>query len=304
MKVNKLAGIGFLVFTCFVVFFIGIKFLQEESFQKSTFTFKVVFSDIQGLDISDDVKMLGKKIGRISGTEIIGQKIAVQLTIDNSFSFKIPIDSDIEITQSDLMGSKYLAIYPGKDSENFILPGDTVSGSSIEVGSLTEDVGNFARKLNETYGQKQKEQIKSTISNIESSSMLLEEFILSNKDLITEEDKDNLHNLLSNINNISDNLAALIGDESENIKKSIGQFNKAMEDLPVISQELSEALLSLKNIVAKIDSGEGTLSKLIHDNEIYENVNGLVLDARSLLGDVKDNPTKYLRAWFEAKKKN
>ena len=102
----------------------------------------------------------------------------------------------------------------------------------------------------------------------------------------------------------ADNLAALIGDESENIKKSIGQFNKAMEDLPVISQELSEALLSLKNIVAKIDRGEGTLSKLIHDNEIYENVNGLVLDARSLLGDVKDNPTKYLRAWFEAKKKN
>ena len=64
------------------------------------------------------------KIGRVSGTEIIGQKIAVQLVIDNNFSFKIPIDSDIEITQSDLMGSKYIAIYPGKDDQNFILPGE------------------------------------------------------------------------------------------------------------------------------------------------------------------------------------
>ena len=29
------------------------------------------------VDISDDVKMLGKKIGKVSGTEIIGQNIAV-----------------------------------------------------------------------------------------------------------------------------------------------------------------------------------------------------------------------------------
>ena len=45
------------------------------------------------------------------------------------------------------------------------------------------------------------------------------------------------------------------------------------------------------------------ISKLINEKDLYENVNGLVLDARSLLGDVKQNPAKYLRAWFEAKKK-
>ena len=56
-------------------------------------------------------------------------------------------------------------------------------------------------------------------------------------------------------------------------------------------------------IVSNINSGEGTLSKLINREELYDNVNGLVLDARSLLDDVKNNPAKYLRAWFEAKKK-
>ena len=103
MKSYRLASIGFIVFISMAVLFFGIRFLQNESFQKSTFTFKVVFNDLQGLDISDDVRMLGKKIGRVSGTEIVGQKIAVQVTIDNSFAFKLPIDSDIEITQSDLL---------------------------------------------------------------------------------------------------------------------------------------------------------------------------------------------------------
>ena len=55
--------------------------------------------------------------------------------------------------------------------------------------------------------------------------------------------------------------------------------------------------------VGDINSGNGTLSKLIHREDLYDNVNGLILDARSLLDDVKKNPAKYLRAWFEAKKK-
>ena len=303
MKKNRLAGIGVLVITAFVLFFYGIKFLQDETFQKSTFNFKVVFNDIQGIDVSDDVKMLGKKIGRITGTEIVGQKIAVELTINNNFSFKIPIDSDIEITQSDIMGSKYVAIYPGKDDSNFILPGDTVSGINTEVASLTEDIGNFARKLNETFGQKQKEQIKNTVDNIENTSMLIQQFIESNADLINEEDKTNLHNLLSNINRMSDELSQMVGDESENIKKSIQNFNIFMDKIPKISEDLNQAVTSVKNITSKLENGEGTLSKLINNEEFYNNVNGLVTDSRGLVNDIKDNPTKYLRAYFEAKKK-
>ena len=46
-----------------------------------------------------------------------------------------------------------------------------------------------------------------------------------------------------------------------------------------------------------------SLAKLISRDELHDNINGLVLDARSLLDDVKKNPAKYLRAWFEAKKK-
>ena len=120
MKFSKVFWIGMLSCLSVIIFFYGIRFLQEETLQSSTFSFKIIFKDAQGIDSGDEVRMLGKKIGRILGTEIIGQKIAVQLTIDNSFTFKIPIDSDIEITQSDIMGSKYIAIYPGKDNSNFI----------------------------------------------------------------------------------------------------------------------------------------------------------------------------------------
>ena len=303
MKINRLAWIGITVFFAILSFFYGIRFLQDEAFQKSNFTFNVVFNDLQGLDISDDVKMLGKRIGRVSGTRIIGQKIAVELTIDNTFAFKIPIDSEIEITQSDLMGGKFISIYPGKDNDKFILDNETIAGKNGEVVSITKDVGDLAKRLSETFGDEQKEQIKSTLANIELTAIQIEEFIAENKNIISENDKENLHALLSNINSISLNLDKLINEESENIKKSIEKFNIFMDKVPSISENLDQVLIDVGDIVEDINSGDGTLSKIINEKDLYENVNGLILDARSLLDDVKKNPAKYLRAWFEAKKK-
>ena len=120
---------------------------------------------------------------------------------------------------------------------------------------------------------------------------------------ITDKDKDNLHELLSNINSISSNLDNLINEESGNIKQSIENFNIFMEKVPDISIEIDKMLSDVADIVENINSGKGTLSKLINREDLYDNVNGLILDARSLLDDVKKNPTKYLRAWFDAKKK-
>ena len=303
MNINKLSYVGFIVFSSLVLFFYGIRFLQDETFQKSTFSFNVIFDNLQGLDVSDDVRMLGKKIGRISGTKIVGQNIAIELTIDNLFAFKIPIDSEFEITQSDLMGSKFISIYPGKDNEKFIIEGETIAGKNAEIVSLTQDIGDLAKRLNDTFGETQKQQIKNTVSNIERTSDLVEQFISSNKDIINDKDKENLKGLLANINSISSDLDKIIKDESDNLKKSVEEFNIFMNKLPEMSSQLQEASSLIVNIVNNINSGSGTISKLINQDEIYNNFNGLISDSRLLIEDVKNNPTKYLKAYFQAKKK-
>ena len=303
MKINRLAWVGIVIFSSLLVFFYGIRFLQEETFQKSTFKFNVVFNDLQGLDISDDVKMLGKKIGRISGTKLIGQKIAVELVLDNTFAFKIPIDSKFEITQSDLMGSKFISVYPGKDNDKFILDGETIAGENAEVVSLTKDIGDLAKRLNNTFGRDQQIQIKNTISNIESSSKSLQQFIEINKDVINDKDKENLGSLLANINLITGDLEYVLHEETENIKQSVQNFNQFMNTVPEISKEINDISIMIKDIINNVNSGSGSLSKIINEDELYNNLNGLIVDARSIVDDVKNNPTKYLKAYFNAKKK-
>ena len=310
-KSIKLFWIGILTCLSFILFFYGIKYLQNESFQQSTLSFKVVFKNSQGIDNGDEVRMLGKKIGYVRATNIIGQNIILDISVGDMFKNSIPVDSRFEITSGDLMGGKHLTIYPGQDTNKFILNGDTVSGKNSEMVSLTQDIGDFARTLNETFGVDQKNQIIDAIDSFNKFTEDLESFLAVNKDIITNEDKENLHLILSNTKKVSGSFQLLIEEQSDNISMAIENISDFTVDLPSISSQISKLSAKVENMVDNINTGDGTLSKLIDDDQLYvkmialvENTNGLITEARVLTKDVQDNPKKYIRAYFAAKRED
>ena len=310
-KTTRLIWIGVLTFSSLILFFYGIQFLQNENFQKSTMSFKVVFKNVQGLETGDEVKMLGKKIGFVMGTAIIGQNIIVDVSIDNIYNSSIPIDSRFEITSEDIMGGKYLTIYPGKDTNKFILQGDTVSGKNSEVVSLTQDIGDFAKTLNQTFGMDQKNQIIESIESIKSFTSNLEQFMSTNKDLITEDEKENLHLILTNFGKISENLEIIIDKQSDNINVAIENITDFTTQLPDVASQIQSLSIKIEQIIDNINQGKGSLAKLIDDealynnaNELVQNANGLINDSRDLVSDFQNNPKKYIRAYFAAKRED
>jgi len=311
MKFSKVFWVGLLSTVSIVMFFYGIRFLQEETLQGSTFSFKVIFKDAQGIDSGDEVRMLGKKVGYVRSTSIEGQNILCELTVSNDLELSIPIDSKIEITQQDIMGSKIITIFPGKDQKKFITNGDVISGRNAEVVSLTEDIGDFAKKINDTFGLQQKQQIMNSISDIEVVISELREFVNKNKDIITEEDKDNFQFILSDFNSVAADLKMLIENQKENIELAIENISAFAIDLPELSDKISLLSEKLTLTVENINSGNGTLSKLLNEDELYDdalefinNANLLIVDAKEVVSDVKNNPKKWLKAYFAAKRED
>ena len=311
MKFSKVFWVGLLSTVSIVMFFYGIRFLQEETLQGSTFSFKVIFKDAQGIDSGDEVRMLGKKVGYVRSTSIEGQNILCELTVSNDLELSIPIDSKIEITQQDIMGSKIITIFPGKDQKKFITNGDVISGRNAEVVSLTEDIGDFAKKINDTFGLQQKQQIMNSISDIEVVISELREFVNKNKDIITTEDKDNFQFILSDFNSVAADLKMLIENQKENIELAIENISAFAIDLPELSDKISLLSEKLTLTVDNVNSGSGTLSKLLNEDELYDdalefinNANLLIVDAKEVVSDVKNNPKKWLKAYFAAKRED
>jgi len=301
-----------------LIFFYGIKFLQEETLQSSTFSFKIIFKDAQGIDSGDEVRMLGKKVGYVRSTAIDGQNIICEVTINNDLSSSIPIDSKIEITQQDIMGSKIITIFPGKDIKKFINNGDMIAGKNAQLVSLTQDIGDFAKKINDTFGIQQKQQIMNSIANIEIVIEELKDFINSNKDIIRQEDKDNLHVILTNFTGVAEKLKMIIDNQEENIEIAMENISAFTLDLPELSNKINNLSEKLTETIENINQGEGTLSKLINEKKLYDDVikfvdntnlligdaKGLIGDAKDLIGDVKENPKKWLKAYFAAKRED
>ena len=89
MKKTNPLYIGLITFITIVSFILGFLYLQDISINQSKFTFTVIFDSVQGLNDGDNVSMLGKRLGKVSKIRFMGQKIAVEIAIDDEFNFKI-----------------------------------------------------------------------------------------------------------------------------------------------------------------------------------------------------------------------
>jgi len=320
MNSLRLFWIGTVAVTSVLVFIGGLMYFQDISLRKSNYTFIVLFDNVQGLHVGDQVDMFGKKIGKVSQTRIKGQKIAVELSIDNSFAFSIPVDSKIEVKSEGLIGSKFISITPGINRKDFILPGVMVEGlrefdfSEITPGivPLTQDLSSFARQLKATLGEVERDNIRLTIKSIESFTAVLDTFVYNNRNIISDSDRKNIQDFFKNLNGV-------VKDLKYGINRELGKMDDMLDDLKQVtdkSVDLSATITEIKNssatltksieklnrILDKIDSGEGTLGKLIGDQTLYNNANSLVDELRSFVKDLKDNPSKYMKAYWKSKK--
>ncbi len=317
MKFSKLFWMGLLIFILTGLFLIGIMYIQDISIKKSNYSFTVIFSNVQGLNEGDDVNMLGKRIGKVSRAKIIGQKIAVELSIDNSFAFKIPIDSKIEVKSEGLMGSKYVSINPGVNNKKYILAGETVEGqreydfSEITPGivPITQDIGIFARRLKATLGEEEKDRIRNTILNIESLTSELDGFVKGYRDVLSKTERESLKDIVNNLKTASETIKEKVDNDLSQILSGLKNVSDQSEDLKQAivnlkssSESLNSSSKKFENILTKIDSGEGTLGRMINDPALYDNLNALSKDGRELVQDIKDNPTKYMKAYWKGKK--
>ena len=78
MKISKSFWIGLVFVSSIIIFVGGLLYIQDISIQKSSYSFTVLFDNVQGLHVGDQVDMLGKKIGKVSQTRFINQQNSFQ----------------------------------------------------------------------------------------------------------------------------------------------------------------------------------------------------------------------------------
>ena len=174
---------------------------------------------------------------------------------------------------------------------------------------ITQDIGVFARRLKATLGEKEKDRIRNTILNIESLTSELDGFVKGYRDVLSKSEREDLSDIVTNLKMASESIKEKVDNDLSQILSGFKNVSDQSEDLKQAiinlkssSESLNSSSKKFENILAKIDSGEGTLGKMVNEPGLYDNLNVLSQDAQELVKDFKDNPTKYMKAYWKGKK--
>lgn len=296
MKFYKETKIGFFITLIIVALIWGMNFLKGRNLFTTTRQYYAVFGNIGGLQKSSVVSANGYNIGQVSDIRFLpGQidKILVEVSIDRKF--KIPKNSTIEITSSDIMGSKSINFIMGdarelaRDKDTLIpkydggltkLMANQILPMKDKTEKLIVSIDSVMSAVHNTLNPQTQLSIRRSLAG-------LEELIYAEKQKIDEVLNHfnaiaaNLQNSNKGISNIVNNLSNLSDSLSKaDLKRLVDQSNVAMGQL--------------NDILSNVKAGKGTVGKFMNNDSVYNSVNKTMKDLDILVNDLNNNPKRYV----------
>lgn len=277
----------------------GIRFLSGVDVFGRHAIYYAHYEQVNGVQNAAAVMIRGVKIGKVSEIRVSpDDPTSVEVVLSIPRSYRLPVDSEAKIFSTSIMGSKAIEIVLGSSSE--ILE----SGSDINSG-YTKDLMAVADSELDYY----KDKITTLVENFNTTLKSLNSLVDNNNKSITE--------ALAHLNSITAGLDGAIGRDKQqlaDIVASIDKFTKALSENSAhidsimtnvdsvtsalaeknSGESLGESLAELNSVLAKINGGEGTVGRLICDEQLYANLNQASANLSALLADLKEHPKRYV----------
>jgi len=303
LKISREIKTALLAITAIVLLYFGISYLMSRSILSSDRVFYAEYNDVGGLVPSTNVLINGNKVGKIQNIELQPSgKSVVTLTLSHDFQFSK--NSTLQLQESGFLGGKNLAILLKNDNAARAVSGDTLQ-TEIQVGMIDA----FQNQLMPLQS-KVESMIVSADSLINSLNLILDAESRKNiKNGITE-----LNATIANFKKASNTFNTILDDNKEKLDKTFANVDNITTNLSKVSDSLSKleinktikqlqsTIAGFDNIIAGIENGEGSVGKLLKDEELYNNLTGASLQMEQLLEDMKLNPKRYVHFSLFGKK--
>jgi phospholipid/cholesterol/gamma-HCH transport system substrate-binding protein len=110
------------------------------------YTLHATFDDITGMLPNDNVKVAGVAVGKVTKTKIVDGRAAVTFKVKNSV--KLSSDTSAAVRWRNLLGQRYLYLYPGSAS-TVLRKGGTITQTRavVDLGELFNRLGPIVKAI-------------------------------------------------------------------------------------------------------------------------------------------------------------
>ncbi len=304
---SKEVKVGIIGVVGLVFFYLGSTFLKGIDFFSPVKKYYAVYENVDGLIVANPVIVNGYTVGRVSNIRILqNQENRILVTMDIDEDLIIGNNSKATLSSNDFLGSKAIILSIGDINEP-LSDGDTIS-AEIDGGlsellekatPITDNLGITISRLNDILSSLRGsgDMITTTLDNLND--------VLSNTNNLIESNESTITNTLDNLNNLTTDLSQKLEDINpiiEGANDMITTLNKV--NFENTFNQIDILLTSMNGVFDDLESGEGgTLSLLLSDDSLYNNLNQTAYDLDKLLQHINENPKHFFAPLGKSRKK-
>ncbi|MDR0993185.1 MAG: MlaD family protein [Verrucomicrobiota bacterium] len=313
MKFNKQlvmeSAVGLFSFAVLAALIVLTVILSHEALFRASLPMEVVFEDVMGLRVGDNVNSRGVTVGKVKQLLLREDGVHVMAMLD------VPVylreDYRMEVRASSVLGGRYLSIHEGTPSSQMLEPPPPVlqgSPSADLIDSATKAVEDIRTALNDGII----EDFKATMANIRGITDRLGSGEGTLARLINDATVyEDVQQLTANLRQLSDSLAdgegtlgKLITDEavytdaqaiaanfrdlSDRLVRGEGTLGRLLMSDDQVYEDLAATMASLRGVMETVGRGEGTIGRLLSDEEMYLEFRSLLREGRAALDDIRE----------------
>lgn len=320
--------VGLTVLVVTVALIAGVLWLKQADLGNRTRHLTVRTRDVGGVALGNPVVIRGVRAGRIESIAL-GDRgwVVMRLGLDGHIT--LPSDPVVLLTASSLFGEWQATVTDGSgvpaDRElraaltEARTTGDTLPGAVLPdiaqltsvAGRIAGDVAKVADRVQVAFDDQAAREMRESIRNVALLSAELAKTVRvqsGNLDRFSTDVQSGLRTInataarLEAFSSRVDSATAR-GELTQivtNSRDAARELLAATQRLRDISAQLDRTGTDLSNTVAradsvltKVNSGTGTLGRMVNDPALYVQSDSLVRELRALVSDVKKNPRRY-----------
>jgi phospholipid/cholesterol/gamma-HCH transport system substrate-binding protein len=204
--------------------------------------------------------------------------------------YKVPVGSEASIVPNGFFGDVAIALTPKAPNPVSYQPGDSVAtkpgAAGLQVIAARAD--SLAQVTGRILGTAEKQLVDS--GGIREMRIMLQT-ISSTAAVLSRTVEVQSRQLESTLGTVRSRAGAI---DSSRVDSAVRSIHAATVNFEQASGELKSTSQRLNALIARVDSGGGTLGKLLNDDTLYTRLVSLSGNFDSLMIDFKKNPRRYI----------
>lgn len=276
---SQVVKVGIFATVCLVILAVLIWKIEDiNPFAEEGRRVDAVFDSVAGLDEKASVRVAGVRVGRVDGVGLDGRKARITLLLEQPV--EMPQGTFARVANLGLLGEKYIEIVPGPAGgpplpPGAVLPGVTPPSIDEAIAKLNE-IGDSIKGVTGSFeGADLGGGINRLVTELEATSREIRMLVIENR--------ANLSATIGNFQQASATLARELPRLAEQMNHTLAQIETLVADnrgnvsdslanIREVTDRVQTSVDNLNQITGKIARGEGTIGKLVNDDEAYNEV--------------------------------